>query len=99
MSKLRVKEGTEECCQALDAIHDMLMSTLDQATALQSEVLSMTWSGQNRDHFVVLLDLILQYHSQLSDAGGMLLQSFINIHENILDYHTIGKVRELEGIN
>ncbi|MFV0394853.1 MAG: hypothetical protein ACK5LC_10735 [Coprobacillaceae bacterium] len=98
MATMKVNENTEECCQAMESLAEMLEDTLTQAKDFQKEVNDMSWSGEHRDHFVVLLDLTIQYHEDLLTVGEEILECFTNMHENVEGYEDLSAVIKLMGI-
>lgn len=95
---LKVDESIGEYKDCLRNMVENLSTNFTEMEQLKTEVAQMKWQGEARHHFVALLDIIVQYHSQLITLNQELVEGFDTLDQDIEAYKTYSTVVELEGI-
>lgn len=67
--KLKIEDNISFYNDNLENIVNQVSTSYDDITKLQEEVKAMKWSGESRDHFVSLLEVVLQYHQEMKSVG------------------------------
>lgn len=98
MSKLKVEDNISEYYASLSTAVDGLGQSLDAMKTFQKEVQDMKWEGECRDHFVALLDIILQYHNDLEEVGEDFKDIIEKFNEDISRYESYSTMVSLKGI-
>ena len=87
-----------ECIDKFEQVETVLHDTHTLATNLEKRIKDMKWSGEHRDHFLALLNIVLQYHSDLKESGNEVCKVMKGLETSFEGYETMESVTKIKGI-
>ena len=98
MSEIKIESNISETIAKLISIRACLNDNLTLAKELQERVGGMNWSGNHRDHFDAVLEILIKYHAGLNSVGENLINVMKLLSEDVEGYDTLPSVQRLMEI-
>ena len=98
MGQFHMDNSIHECIYKLEQVEAVLEDTYTLANQLEKRIQDMKWRGEHRDHFLALLNIVLQYHNDLKESGREICEVMKGLQSSFESYEIIESVIGLIGI-
>ena len=98
MGKFCTNDHIHECIIKLEQVESALRDTYTLAINLEKRVQGMKWSGEHRDHFLTLLNMVVQYHGDVKGSASEVCTVMKGLQADFDGFETMSSVIKLKGI-
>lgn len=88
----------EEAKQLASKVENSVKRTHMYCETLVSTVASSTWKGESKDAFLSYIEIIEQYHAELSEAVKLQTTAMNNLESYIAEFPQDNRVKRMKSI-
>lgn len=97
--KCVVGNDLSSACEVLNTVYSLMEDSYEEMQKLRSYLEDERWMGQSKEAFLVLLELISEFHSQLKEAIKENNVAMDWLNDNIDEYLRTSSIISLLGEN